>query len=1521
MPNYFKNITGMRKTVFSIVILLSFIAQKSFAQNATVSYPFAVGNSGTCNSGSSEVHFYTYNGTTNTIANASGGLVDICVPQLRIGTPANGTQRFTSNYASISFNPADHSIYYLWVNPSAPGGMRTYAWRWPVGTCPGTANVKIDTLHSYKAFILGVAFGTDGKAYVIEFTDAPSFKTLIRSIDFTTGIMGKADTLALTGGVKIYSQNSGDVAMSPSGQMFFVMDNKLFTPNYQAYTGTGASITCTYIDTVKVSGNFVGLTYAEGESIAAFSGGGCPFQEVNLLTAANTLVTKSGSVASASDLATVVSGIGVAKKLVSATPTGTPLQYDVIYDVYVQNYGNMDISNVQVTDNLTAINGATNVTNVTTSFVSNPAGLVLNAAFNGNSNTNLLNGTGTLPNYPVSKNSFTIRIKCRLSNIQNGIVYNNSAVATAKDFNGNALRDVSTNGSSPDLNSNDKPDDAGEDQPTPLLISITATTPPCASLTNVLYTQNFGSGTGLTTAIPAPVVAAGVLLPSGASLYTGKNTQPIPAESFTVTNNANNANVNDLLSLTDHTGNPNGRMLVVNADAASNTFYKATFYVATCASQQYSLSFYAAFPANASYRTKCDGFGGIKYPQIKMRIRDGVSGLIITEISTGSITNTDWQQYGLKFLSPASYTQLIFELINDAPGGCGNDIVLDDIQFGTCDALPTVDIGTISAGCLGGATTFTSSLNDPNALPGPKSYQWQISNTLTGTYTNISGATAANYTISPVTAANAGKYYRVMMAAAGNISSVNCRYFSPAVLLTAKDPSTDPASAKRSKNNVCPGNPVLLSVVGGTLGTNANWKWYSGSCGGTLVGSGASTTVYPTVTTTYYVRAEGDCNTTACVSVSVFISCDIDKDKDGIPDWVESNMPAAFGDHDGDGIINAYDTDYPGFVDNNGDFINDNFQADGDSNGDGVPNYLDPTFPGRIDVNGDGIDDRFDADLDGIINMLDLDSDNDGIPDVVEAGGVDTNGDGKLDNFIDVDGDGLSDQVDSNLSGAYNSGVGLGLTDTDKDGVPNQFDLDSDNDGIPDVVEVGGAYSINNGRLSGFIDLNHDGISDNVVGVNALLKTGPDTNGDGRANSYPFKNMDKDSKPNPYDIDSDGDGILDVIEAGFPDANMDGIVDGTIGANGWSTTISSKPALNIRNSDGDSNPDYLDIDSDNDGIPDNIEGQTTNGYKMPIALDTDGDGLADVYDSKPLVWGGHGIFPVDTDGDGLPDYIDKDSDGDGADDIAEGNDWNFNGKHDENSILLNIDTDGDGLDDVFDLDNTSAKGTSSNMGNGGSVNGDPSPGTKAVVQKTPPTRSGDRDWRWIGVVLPVKFANFSGTQKDDQFVLLNWSVVVPSEIDRFEIYSSIDNVHFNLSSTLVTKVQPKELQQFSLLHDIRDLKAEILYYRLYVIGKNDERTSSKIIAVKLAKSKSLLTLLPNPASDKTTIKLRVSFEGDAIIKLTDYAGRTVLQQQQKVFKGNNFIRLDGLEKYTAGIYNIQISINDEIINTKLSITR
>ncbi|MBK8609790.1 MAG: hypothetical protein IPL84_07535 [Chitinophagaceae bacterium] len=818
--------------------------------------------------------------------------------------------------------------------------------------------------------------------------------------------------------------------------------------------------------------------------------------------------------------------------------------------------------------------------------------------------------------------------------------------------------------------------------------------------------QDFGTGTGLSTSVPAAVLGPGVSGGISSVSYTGSTTPPIPVETYTVTNNAQNANAAHFISNTDHTGNANGRMLIVNADANNTKMYQGGFTYTLCPSQQYSISFYAAFIGNAAYQTLCDGFGGFRYPKIKIRVRDAVSGLIITERSTASITGTTWQQYGLKFVSPGTYTSILFEMLNDGPGGCGNDIAIDDIQFGSCDPIPVVNASGV-AGCIGGSSSFTGALTDPGAIPGAKDYQWQVAPALAGPYVNIAGATSPTFTINPVTPADTGKYYRLVVAAAGNMGIPNCRFNSPGILLTGKNPSLAPSSANVNKNNICPGISVNLSVTGGSLGTNANWYWYAGSCSGAFLGNGTTVTVTPSVTTTYYVRAEGECNITSCQAVTIFINCDVDKDDDGIPDFVESNMAAAFLDVPPNGIINAYDPLTPGFVDNNNDYVNDNYQADGDVDNDAIPNYLDLDFPGRVDTNADGIDDRFDIDLDGIINMLDLDSDNDGIPDVVEAYGADTNGDGKIDNYVDIDGDGLSDNVDSRINlfnGAYNTGIGLGLPNLDGDIVPNFLDLDSDNDGIPDVVEAGGPDVNNNGKIDGFVDANNDGLHDGYINATALLRTGADINGDGRADSYPNKNLDRDFRPNAYDLDSDGDGIVDVIEGGLPDADFNGIADGAIGANGWSTTVSAMPALNLRNTDGTGNFDFLDIDADDDGIPDNIEGMSTAGYLLPTLVDADGDGLMNPYDNLPAAFGGSGIFVYDHDGDATPDYRDLDTDADGLIDRVEGNDFNLNGIPDDNVTLTGLDSDGDGLDDRFDSLNsvTNIKGTSYLMGNGGS---------------------------------------------------------------------------------------------------------------------------------------------------------------------------------------------------------------------------
>ncbi|MGQ1911534.1 Ig-like domain-containing protein, partial [Marinifilum sp. RC60d5] len=94
------------------------------------------------------------------------------------------------------------------------------------------------------------------------------------------------------------------------------------------------------------------------------------------------------------------------------------------------------------------------------------------------------------------------------------------------------------------------------------------------------------------------------------------------------------------------------------------------------------------------------------------------------------------------------------------------------------------------------------------------------------------------------------------------------------------------------------------------------------------------------------------------------------------------------------------------------------------------------------------------------------------------------------------------------------------------------------------------------------------------------------------------------------------------------------------------------------------------LDSDSDRIPDAIEGlwvdQDSDGMPNFMDTDSDNDGISDWVESQ--IVDSCLDLPVDTDGDSIPDYLDLDSDNDGYSDEEEGDD----------------DCDGDGIVDYLD---------------------------------------------------------------------------------------------------------------------------------------------------------------------------------------------------------------------------------------------
>jgi len=83
--------------------------------------------------------------------------------------------------------------------------------------------------------------------------------------------------------------------------------------------------------------------------------------------------------------------------------------------------------------------------------------------------------------------------------------------------------------------------------------------------------------------------------------------------------------------------------------------------------------------------------------------------------------------------------------------------------------------------------------------------------------------------------------------------------------------NSEPAFSVKGTTTICQGQSVELTLLGGSLADDAVWKCYSASCGGTLILSSNSKifNLTPYSSTTYYFRAEGYCNTTNCISISV----------------------------------------------------------------------------------------------------------------------------------------------------------------------------------------------------------------------------------------------------------------------------------------------------------------------------------------------------------------------------------------------------------------------------------------------------------------------------------------------------------------------------------------------------------------------------------------------------------------------------------------------------------------------------
>jgi gliding motility-associated-like protein len=319
------------------------------------------------------------------------------------------------------------------------------------------------------------------------------------------------------------------------------------------------------------------------------------------------------------------------------------------------------------------------------------------------------------------------------------------------------------------------------------------------SLGDPVVNITFGNGGNSTTGYT----------PTSAYTYTSTS---CPDDGFyTITNRTAGCFGNSWITVnSDHTGN--GAFLLVNATYAPGDFL-VTKVTDLCPNTTYE---FAAWIMNVMARS------AIK-PNITFRI-ETIGGTVLKEFSTGDILETFsaiWKQYGFFFTTPVNNPEIVLRMTNNAPGGIGNDIAMDDITFRPCGSiLLTSSIqgnSNIVDICKGNTNSYTFTSTVTAGYTNPV-YQWQLSTDSGKIWKDIPGAASLSYLR---TATGIGAYwYRLSVTEKSSEAVIACRISSNNVIINVHPPPYVNAGPDRV---IITGN--TLNLAGQVTGENPAYYW------------------------------------------------------------------------------------------------------------------------------------------------------------------------------------------------------------------------------------------------------------------------------------------------------------------------------------------------------------------------------------------------------------------------------------------------------------------------------------------------------------------------------------------------------------------------------------------------------------------------------------------------------------------------------------------------------------------------
>ena len=301
----------------------------------------------------------------------------------------------------------------------------------------------------------------------------------------------------------------------------------------------------------------------------------------------------------------------------------------------------------------------------------------------------------------------------------------------------------------------------------------------------------------------------GNALPITETSYLYTSTYAILNKEYTIANNSGGY-YSQWFTTTDHTGNENGYMMLINCDAPGDLIYSKQIS-GLCPNTTFQLS---AWVLNLLNKDLLNGIDA----NLTLTVETS-SGTILNSYNTKNISAgnvPEWRNFSLYFTTPVKQTDIIIKIINNAEGGDGNDVALDDITIRPCQPeLHTSFTGQISTQtltiCQGDEVTYQLKTNVISGYQNPV-YQWQINTNNGSGWKDLTGETSTSLQVN-FKSDQAGLYqYRLYSVQEQNKNFDCCQVFSDTASVQI---NANPVPAASANTPLCNGQTLNLSVANG----------------------------------------------------------------------------------------------------------------------------------------------------------------------------------------------------------------------------------------------------------------------------------------------------------------------------------------------------------------------------------------------------------------------------------------------------------------------------------------------------------------------------------------------------------------------------------------------------------------------------------------------------------------------------------------------------------------------------------